>query len=415
MLSFLLFFISMVMVGWLCFPILSILWAIPIRKPLIPIEEPSVDFACIITVYGNLNISIPLVQSLLTQKYQRYHIYLIADRVDENSYPIQDNRLTIFFPESPLGSKVRSIDQAMKLFVRPHDHCAILDPDNLAHEDFLAVLNAWHQKGYTAVQGKRTAKNLDSMYAALDGLGEYYYDFIARQIPFSVGSSSTIAGSGMSIKTDVYRKNIDHEMEVFSREGINVSEDKALQLELVSGGHRIAYAANAILFDEKVSDASQVSRQRTRWLNSYFRHVKDVLPVIKAGFVKRNWNIFYFGLNVLMPPLVILLGSSFFLFLLGLFFLPIVSILLVIGGLFFILNFLISLKMNHAPSEIWNVLPRIPFFIANQILSILKIRKANKDFMQTTHTAYLTIDEVWENRKDDFKHLQNSFSQKPTA
>lgn len=415
MVSFILFIISIVIVGWLCFPMVSILWALPIRKPISPIEEPSVDFACIITVYGNLKISIPLVQSLLAQKYQRYHIYLIADRVDENNYPIQDDRLKVFFPESSLGSKVRSIDQAMKLFVRPHDYCVILDPDNLAHEDFLGVLNAWHQKGYTAVQGKRTAKNLDSMYAALDGLGEYYYDFIARQVPFSVGSSSTIAGSGMSIKTDVYRNNIDHQLEVFALEGINVSEDKALQLELVLGGHRIAYASNAILFDEKVSDASQVSRQRTRWLNSYFRHVKDVLPVIKAGFVNRNWNIFYFGLNVLMPPLVILLGLSFFIFLLGLFFLPIVSILLVIGGLFFILNFLVSLKMNHAPPEIWNVLPGIPFFIANQILSILKIRKANKDFMQTTHSAHLTIDEVWENRKDDFKHLQNSFSQNPPA
>lgn len=415
MVSFLLFSFSLVIVGWLSFPIVSILWAIPIRKPLSPIEEPSVDFACIITVYGNLKISIPLVQSLLAQKYERFHIYLIADRVDDRHYDIQDDRLKILFPEQSLGSKVRSIDQAMKLFVRPHDYCVIFDPDNLAHEDFLGVLNAWHQKGYTAVQGKRTAKNLESMYAALDALGEYYYDFIARQVPFSVGSSSTIAGSGMSIKTDIYRKNIDHEMKVFARDGINVSEDKALQLELVYSGHRIAYAENAILFDEKVSDASQVSRQRTRWLNSYFRHVKDILPIIKTGLVKRNWNIFYFGLNVLMPPLVILLGSSVVFFILGLFLLPIVSIIILIGGLFFIVNFLISLKLNHAPSEIWYVLPKIPFFIANQILSILKIRKANKDFMQTSHSAYLTIDEVWNQRKDDFKHLKKSLSQDTTV
>ncbi len=405
----LIYIITCILIFWLWFPLLSTLVALvgneekPVERSA-DIDQLS-DFACIITVYKNLEIATPLVDSLLQQNYENYHIYLIADRVEEQSFAIEDQKLIVFYPAEPLNSKVRSLDYALEHVVRKHTHVLVFDPDNLAHPEALNVINIRHQSGFKAVQGKRIAKNIDSTYAALDALGEHYYDFYARKMPYIIGSSSTIAGSGMSIDFDLYMSNIKREMVNLQKEGIVVSEDKALQLELVSDGHRIAYEEKAIIFDEKVDQAEQVSRQRTRWLNSYFRHLGDVFPVLLKGLFTGNFNQFYFGLNTMMPPLVILFGGTVIMFFIVTWFSIFWGMALLLSLMAFALNFLISLGLNHTPLKVWQAIPKIPLFAFNQVLAILKIQKANKDFMQTSHTHQLSFEETWSKRKQDFKHL----------
>lgn len=395
--------LSLIIIFWLSFPFITSLLAY-IKGYSSPKRDPEEsDFACVITVYNNLDIAVPLVESLLQQKYTNYEIYLVADKVADKNFPLSHPRLHVHYPDEPLNSKVMSIKRAMELFVRKHAFVAIFDPDNLAHPDFLAEINAFHMAGYRTVQGKRTAKNLDTAYAALDAMGEYYYDYTVRRVPFVLGSSSTIAGSGMSIAHDIYEKNIAKEVAQFMEKGLVVSEDKSLQMELVDTGVRIAYADNAILFDEKVSTSEQVSRQRTRWLNSYFRHTLDVLVLLIKGIFSGSWNRTLFSLTILMPPMIILAGGSIFLILVNLIFQPVWACALIGALLLFALTFMIALQLNRAPSEIWKAIPLIPLFAIRQILSLLKIRKANKDYMATSHSYFKGFDEVWEKRKKDFE------------
>jgi cellulose synthase/poly-beta-1,6-N-acetylglucosamine synthase-like glycosyltransferase len=395
--------LSLIIIFWLSFPFFTSLLAY-LKGYSSPKADAEVsDFACVITVYSNLDIAVPLVESLLQQKYTNYEIYLVADKVAVKDFPLSHPRLHVHYPEKPLNSKVMSIKRAMELFVRKHAFVAIFDPDNLAHPDFLSEINAFHKKGYKTVQGKRTAKNLDTAYAALDAMGEYYYDYTVRRVPFVLGSSSTIAGSGMSIESNIYKKNIEREVSQFHREGLVVSEDKSLQMELVDSGVRIAYANKAILFDEKVSTSDQVSRQRTRWLNSYFRHTLDVLVLLMKGIFSGSWNRTLFSLTILMPPMIILTGGSLMLILLNLIFQPVWACAIIGALLLFALTFMLALKLNRAPSEIWKAIPLIPLFVIRQILSLLKIRKANKDYMATSHSYFKGFDEVWEMRKKDFE------------
>ena len=394
--------LSLTIIFWLSFPFITSLLAHlkGYRSPKTDVQES--DFACVITVYNNLDIAVPLVESLLQQRYSNYEIYLVADNVSVKDFPLSHSRLHVHYPE-PLNSKVMSIKRAMDIFIRPHEYVAIFDPDNLAHPDFLSEINAFHKKGYKTVQGKRTAKNLDTAYAALDAMGEYYYDYTVRRVPFVLGSSSTIAGSGMSIESNIYKKNIDREVAQFHREGLVVSEDKSLQMELVDSGIRIAYANKAILFDEKVSTSDQVSRQRTRWLNSYFRHTLDVLILLLKAIFSGSWNRTLFSLTILMPPMIILAGGSIFLILVNLIFQPVWAFAIIGALLLFALTFMLALKLNRAPSEIWKAIPLIPLFVIRQVLSLLKIRKANKDYMATSHSYFKGFDEVWELRKKDFE------------
>ena len=398
--------ISCICSFYLLFPLLSTV--ISFFGSKIKLKEPanSADFACVITVYKEKDIAWPLVRALLAQDYPHFHIYLVADGITENMDSMVHDKLTLYQPSPFLNSKVASLGLVLDKMKESHSHVVVFDPDNLVPRHFLRVISKFHASGYMAVQGKRIAKNIAGTYAALDALGEYYYDFAVRNIPFLLGSSSTIAGSGMSIEKNLYSKNIAKELLVLKEQGVVVAEDKSLQSELVDQGHKIAYAAAAIIFDEKITAATQIGRQRGRWLNSYFGQLPGALKLFVNGVLKFDWNRIYFALMTAMPPMVFLVGTSCLLAISELF--VNWSYFFLLGGslVLFALGFLLLLLLNKTPQKVLNAIPKIPLFVLGQISGMLNIRKANKDFMATTHNEITEIGPLWEARKKEFKHLE---------
>jgi len=393
---------------YLIFPFATGTIAYLLRSPVksVPLPDSISDFACVITVYKDLEIAWPLVKSLLSQQYPHFHVYLVADSVSSPKTTLQDPRFSLLLPTSPLNSKVASLNHALEMMTVKHSHVVVFDPDNLVPSHFLTVLDRYHQAGFSVVQGKRIAKNIDTTYAALDALGEYYYDYSVRNVPFLLGSSSTIAGSGMSIQKDLYQQNIAHEMKELMALGVVVSEDKSLQLQLVRQGLRIAYAPAAIIFDEKISSSQQIGKQRGRWLNSYFRHSAEALKALGKGLVGLDWNIFLFSLTVLMPPMVVLVGGSLFLMGIAIIVKPMLAVAIAISMLIFIIGFGVNLALNRTPSRVMAAIPTIPLFVWGQLAGFMNIRRANKDFMVTEHTFHIEMEEVWAERAQEFSHLE---------
>ncbi len=399
--------IAGILVFWLCFPFLSILIAgIHNRKITDKALSNQQKFACIITVYKDLNIAWPLVRSLLKQQYPHYHIFLLADCLEEPvSAPEEtDQKLSLLIPQQPLNSKVASINYVLQRLDDSFTHAVIFDPDNLVPVHFLSAVAQGHDHGYEIVQGKRIAKNIDTTYAALDALGEYYYDYTVRNVSFRLGSSSTLAGSGMSIALPVYKQNIASEMLNLQKLGVVVAEDKSLQLEFVKSKKAIAYAPAAVIFDEKTTSGYQVSRQRTRWLNSYFKHSTDALKLLLAGIAKFNWNIVYFAVMVLFPPLSILV-LSVAITLLILFFVNIQMFLVLASAtLLFAFTFVLSLLLNRTPGKVLAAIPKIPLFMSKQLAGLLNMKQANKDFMVTSHEYNAEISDIWKSRETEFNN-----------
>ncbi|MEX2512273.1 MAG: glycosyltransferase [Cyclobacteriaceae bacterium] len=405
---------------WVCcfyllFPLSTSLLASVLPENLPPVigkEEPT-DFACVITVYKELEISWPLVRALLNQKYADFHIYLVADGISDLMEAIQDPKLTIIQPKTLLKSKVASLHMALERMGPSHTHVLVLDPDNLVPDHFLSVLNKYHACGFKAVQGKRIAKNIDGNYAALDALGEYYYDFAVRYVPYMLGSSSTIAGSGMSIEKGIYKRNIKMEMQELSKKGVVVAEDKSLQLDLVRSGFRIAYAGAAIIFDEKITSSEQIGKQRGRWLNSYFGHIVKGLLTLVRGLIRLDWNQVFFSLVVLMPPMVVLVGISLLAGILAFWIKVPLFFVLMACLTIFVLGFGGILFLNRTPGKVMAAIPKIPLFVWGQLSGFMNIRRANKDFMATMHQEVLEIDAVWRNRRDEFNRFSHWWEEMP--
>ncbi len=399
------YFFTAVLVFYAFLPLLS-MWMAGVKgNPEIKKSagESVADFACIITAYGDASIAIQQVHSLIRQSYSHFHIYMVGDHCKEHPDFPNHPQLSVIYPEKSLHSKIKSIQKAIEAFKRPHNYILILDADNLLHVSALENMNQMVVNGCKAIQGQRTAKNLDTPIAALDALSELYYNVSQRWAPYCIGSSATIAGSGMAIEASFFRNYVN----TLLGEGdkLILAEDKLLQMMLVESGIQIAYCREALIFDEKVREGAQVQRQRTRWLRSWFDHWGQAIKITLGGIKSGNWNRFYFGLMLSVPPMFLLVGGLLGLGFAGLLFSTGLFLLAASGLGIFGIGFLWALLLAPAPQAVWRAIPFIPVFALRQLLAILKIKASNKDFMATTHTQDLSIEKVWSQRKTDFPYL----------
>ena len=362
------------------------------------------DFGVIITAYRNAEITQPLIRSLLKQTHERFVVYLVADNCPEVGFSFDDPRVIILEPAQALNLKAKSLIHAMEKFRRAHDYVVVCDADNLAHPRFLAEINQYANAGYLAIQGQRTAKNIDSPIAAADAVGEFYKNYIERYGAYRVGSSAVISGSGMAVERELYWAYLHGPDITAGKEKWKkmLQEDKILQNFLLREDYDIAYAWNAIIFDEKVADGDAVETQRSRWLYSYFQNVPNSLGILRRGVTNASWNQFFFGLVTISPPLFIHLAFSG---LVGAICLGVglgfgVSPLTVAGAVtfaalyLFAANLIWTLYLSRAPRSLWANLYGVPLFAARQVTALLRMGNPNKNFKHTEHRVTVSIDEV---------------------
>lgn len=366
------------------------------EKLTLPTKIHDFDFANIITAYKNLDIARGLVHSLLKQKHKNFHIYLVADACNISNWDIKHEKLTLLRPEEPLNLKAKSIIYGTENFVRRHDFIAVFDADNLAHPDFLAEMNRYTNAGHVAIQGQRTAKNLDTLMACADALGEFYKNYIDRLAPYRNGSSAVISGSGMAVEAELYKAYLaSPEIEQGKHQWKKMlQEDKILQNFLLRKNFKIAYARNAICYDEKVTSAQAVETQRSRWLFSYFQNIPNSLGILRRSLLNFSWNQWLFGLVTLAPPMFIMLFAAAGLAVFGLFFQLWVSLGLTVAILLFVLTIFWTLYLSRAPKEVWNAIVAMPAFILRQVRGMFKMSNPNKHFKHTEHTKSVSIEEV---------------------
>ena len=341
-------------------------------------KTTELDFALIITAYEEIFHLPQVVDSILKQNYQNYLIYIVADKCDISSLKFEDQRVILLKPEKVIGSNTGSHEYALNNFQRTHDVITIIDSDNLLHANYLNALSKKFSLGFKAVQGIREAKNLNSTYACLDAARDIYYHFYDGEVLSNAGSSATLAGSGMAFNYTLYHSFLKQNK--VSGAGF----DKVLQHWLLKQNIKIAFTNEAIVYDEKTSQPDQLVKQRSRWINTWFKYFKYGFNLVYFGFKNLSVNQFLFGLVLLRPPLFIFLLLSLFALGANLFFNANYWIW-IIGFVSFISSFFIALFNSETDKRIYASLINIPKFIFFQILSLTKIRKANSISVATKH------------------------------
>jgi cellulose synthase/poly-beta-1,6-N-acetylglucosamine synthase-like glycosyltransferase len=346
------------------------------------------DYALIVTAYEQTTLLPSVVDSILKLNYNNYIVYVVADKCDISGLHFNDERVVLLRPEETLASNTKSHFYAINHFKRPHEYLTIIDSDNLVEPEYLNELNKFFADDFIAVQGVRSAKNLNTNYACLDEAGDMYYRFIDRKLLFDSGSSASLAGSGMAFSTAFYKECL----EFLDIEGAGF--DKVLQMEILNRGQRIAFAEKAVVYDEKTSKSGQLVNQRARWINTWFKYAGKGIKLIGTGLVNFNKNQFLCGLVFSRPPLFIVVGLSGLCVLLDLFLFPQFLLWWLFAIVAFFYIFFVALNYFKAPKVIYSALRSIPMFIFYQVLSLMKANQANKISTATQHYYESKIDEV---------------------
>ena len=117
------------------------------------------------------------------------------------------------------------------------------------------------------------------------------------------------------------------------------------------------------------------------------------------GVLSFNLNKILFSLMLIRAPLFIIVLSSLFLSFIA-FFIDIYSFaILFFSVIMFVVSFLLIMKINNIDERIWKSLYSIPLFIFYQIISLFRIKKANKSFLETKHTISNSIDDILKDEK----------------
>ena len=346
------------------------------------------DYAVIITAYEQTSLLPEVVASVLQLDHPNFLVYVVADNCGEADLSFNDDRVLVLRPEQVLASNVKSHFYAISHFRRPHNLLTIIDSDNLVDPQYLNELDKFFNSGYQAVQGVRKAKNLNTTYARLDAARDIYYHFYDGKVLFGAGSSATLAGSGMAFTTVLYRTCLE-QLEI-SGAGF----DKVLQYEIVKRDTRIAFNENAIVFDEKTAYSDQLVKQRSRWINTWFRYTYYGYLLIANGVKNASVNQLLFGMTLVRPPLFILMGLSAILLMVNLFVAPDLAIVWGLGLLAFVFGFFLSLAMSPTDKVIYRSLMGIPSFIYYQLVSLIRSKKANRISVATKHYSHKTEEDI---------------------
>lgn len=382
--------IIQVFIGYnLVFPLVLLLLYLVVNKSDVKsVSTVEADYAIIVTAYENTALLPVVVASLLKLKYSNYLVYIVADKCDISNLHFDSDKVIVLRPEETLASNTRSHFYAINRFKRQHERLTIIDSDNLVDENYLLELNKYFDAGFSAVQGERKAKNLNTTYACLDAARDVYYHFYDGQVLFGAGSSATLAGSGMAFTVQLYKDCLGH-LDI-----TGAGFDKVLQKEILLRQYRIAFTKNAIVYDEKTTGSDQLVKQRARWINTWFKYFKFGFVLLAKGITNFNWNQLVFGLVLLRPPLFIFLLLSVACMLVNVVLNPLVALYWLIGLCLFVFGFILSLLVSNTDKRIYQSLINIPKFMFFQVLSLLKVTKANQVSVATTHAVDTSIEDI---------------------
>ena len=360
------------------------------KQQVFAATEKLLKIAVLIPGYREDEVIVEAAKSALQQKYPMslFDVVIIADSFEEEtlntlrSYPVKV--IEVHFDTS---TKAKALNSAMAQLSDQYDVAVVLDADNIMETDFLLKINAPLFQSCMAVQGHRTAKNTNNSWAVLDAVSEEINNHIFRKGHRVLGLSSAIIGSGMAFNYN-YFKSL---MSTVTAVG---GFDKEIELKMLKQGHKIMYLHNAVVYDEKVQKAEVFGNQRRRWLSAQFHYFrKDILSAIKHLATKGNVDYFDKAIQFIQPPRILLLGAVI---IFGTLF---ITANLLVGNQFLftglwlgialacIFSFLFSIPRSLYNAGTLKALVSLPKGMLTMLISLLKIKGANKKFIHTKHTA----------------------------
>jgi cellulose synthase/poly-beta-1,6-N-acetylglucosamine synthase-like glycosyltransferase len=341
-------------------------------------------FVIYICSYKEDAIILNSAAAALTIDYPKdlFHICVIADSLKpETIKTLKKMPLQVLEVVFESSTKSKALHKAIENTAHGFDAAIVFDIDNIAAPDYLYKINDCLQAGDKVVQGHRMAKNTNTPIAILDAISEEVNNHIFRKSQRVFNLSSAIIGSGMALEYMLFK---DTMLQIDAVGGF----DKEMGLLLTRNKISVAYAENAIIYDEKVSNPEVFKKQRRRWLSAQFNLFKVYgWSGITELFKHCNFDYLNEIYQTAILPRVLMLGLM-----------PIMLLFSILtpgigpGWQLWLaataccyLGILIAIPSSFVNDKLWGAVLRLPLIFLTMVLLLFKLKGANKKFIHTSH------------------------------
>ena len=161
--------------------------------------------------------------------------------------------------------------------------------------------------------------------------------------------------------------------------------DRELELTLLYQGKRFHYLPETFVFDEKIQNTEDFSRQRRRWLSAQWHYCKTFVRYLGKAVVARNWDFCDKLFQQFSIPRLLLTG---FTFLLAVSFTCYrwawgikwwLLLVLLVAALS------VAVPKRYCTARLATALLSLPYTFLLMAANIFKLRGANKNFIHTRH------------------------------
>jgi 1,2-diacylglycerol 3-beta-glucosyltransferase len=292
-----------------------------------------------------------------------YHVFVIADNcTDRTAELVREAGATAAERTNPdLRGKGYALDWFIKEYdttLAEYDAITIIDADMHVNAVFLKELAA--SLGDPEVQVVQSlnavAKPEKNWRSAFGFAGFALINHVRPSGRARLGGTSELRGSGMAFRTAVLRER--------GWPTHSLAEDVEFSKQLLLDGICVRYVPGAMVTSEFPTHTSQAAVQQQRWEGGRFHVLKQYLPVFAhKALVERKWRYIDAVLDLLVPPLSILVLLAGVLAVLGFVVHPLWG--LAIAGCLAAVAFCVvsALILAHAPLRVWLYLSTAPLYV----------------------------------------------------
>lgn len=258
------------------------------RHTTIPHAKRQNRFLVLIPSYKKDKVILNTVSAILGQSYPQrlFDVTVISDHQSEmTNMRLAQYTVTLLTPNFEKSSKLKSLQYAMLklLEFKLYDIVLILDADNIVEPEFLERMNdAFEYSGTKAIQSHRLARNRDTSSARLDSIFEEINNSIFRRGHINLGLSAALLGSGVAYDFMWFKNHI---MKVRPN-----GEDKELEAMLMREHIFVDYFDNIYIYDEKKREASDLNKQRGRWITTQMRSLLKNIRFLPTALLTRHYD-----------------------------------------------------------------------------------------------------------------------------
>ena len=266
-------------------------------------------FALIVAAHNEELVIAHIVDSLFKQNYPKelYDVFVIADNCTDKTAEIaKKHGATVCKRVNAVakgkGYALEWMFNKIFAMVKKYDVVSVFDADNLVSSNYLLEMNKQFCKGHKVVQGYLDSKNpFDSWVTSSYSIAFWLSNRIFQLPRYYLGLSCGLCGTGFCIDIEVLRK--------IGWGATCLTEDLEFTMKLALNDMKVAWAHNAVVYDEKPLTLKQSWLQRKRWMQGHADCAsRFLIPLFKKAYKDGNLTAFDCAVYLFQPIRYVFIG-----------------------------------------------------------------------------------------------------------